>query len=193
MNEQADLFDARPDLPSGLRHQPDLIAPDEEAELVRHLERLTFRPFEFQGFTGRRRVASFGWRYVFDGSGLQEAEPLPDFALPLRERAAGFAGLPAPLLEQLLITEYQPGATIGWHRDRPVFGEVVGLSLLTAAPLRFRRRSGERWERRTLLVEPRSAYHLSGAARTEWEHSIAALDGLRYSLTFRTLAGARPG
>jgi alkylated DNA repair dioxygenase AlkB len=148
---------------------------------------LHFRPFEFQGFTGNRRVVSFGWRYAFDGSGLHTAEPMPEFLLPARDAAARFAGLDPTALEQVLLTEYAAGAAIGWHRDRPVFGEVVGLSLLSPARLRFRRKHGSKWERRDLLLQPGSAYHITGEARSAWEHSIPAVEAKRYSITFRTL------
>jgi len=181
-------------LPDGLAYAPELIGPDEERDLVERMRDLPFAPFEFQGFLGKRRTVSFGWQYRFDGSGLVEAEPIPDWLEPLRARAAVFAGVePAALVHALLI-EYDVGAGLGWHRDRPVFGDVVGVSLLSEAPLRFRRRSGDRWERYTLRAAPRSAYALRGAARTEWEHSLAPVAALRYSATFRTLRreGAAP-
>jgi alkylated DNA repair dioxygenase AlkB len=187
MTAQMDLFAAGPALPSGLSYAPDVLTREEEAELTRCLAGLPFSPFEFQGFTGNRRVISFGWRYAFDGSGLHRADPIPDWLLPTRQKAAAFAGLDAATFEHLLLTEYAPGAAIGWHRDRPVFGEVVGLSLLSPARLRFRRKRGAKWERADLIAEPRSAYHLTGEARTEWEHSIPAVEALRYSITFRTL------
>jgi alkylated DNA repair dioxygenase AlkB len=188
MSPQSDLFGQHPSSPLGLRYTPDLLTQAEEAALVETLAALPFRPFEFQGYIGHRRVVSFGWRYAFDGSGLHQAEPMPDFLLGVRAKAAAFAGLPPEALEQVLLTEYAPGAVIGWHRDRPVFGEVVGLSLLTAARLRFRRKRDGKWERFELAAAPRSAYHLTGEARSLWEHSIPALDALRYSITFRTLA-----
>ena len=174
-------------MPEGFRYRGGLVADAEERELACALAELPFQAFEFHGFLGKRRVVSYGWRYVFDGSGLEQAEPIPDFLLPLRARAAAFAGLDAAALEHVLLTEYEPGATIGWHRDRSVFGDVVGISLLTPARLRFRRKQGARWERAAIEVEPRSAYVLTGPARADWEHSIPAVESLRYSITFRTL------
>jgi alkylated DNA repair dioxygenase AlkB len=184
---QLDMFAPPPALPGGLLYAPDVITPDQEKSLAADLSRLPFRPFEFQGFTGNRRVVSFGWRYAFDGSGLHPAEPMPGFLLPIRDVAARFAGLDPAALEHALLTEYAPGAAIGWHRDRPVFDEVVGLSLLAPARLRFRRKRGAKWERADLMTQPRSAYHLTGEARAEWEHSIPAVEALRYSITFRSL------
>jgi alkylated DNA repair dioxygenase AlkB len=65
---------------------------------------------------------------------------------------------------------------------------VIGLSFCAPCRLRFRRRQGERWERRAIDVAPRSAYLLDGEARRVWEHSITPMEKLRYSVTFRTLA-----
>jgi len=173
--------------PEGLVYRPELVSAAEERALIERMSGLPFKPFEFQGFLGKRRTVSFGWSYRFDGSGLAPAEPLPDWLLPLRVRAAAFAGLVPDALEHALLIEYDGGAGLGWHRDRPVFGDVVGISLLAPAPLRFRRRQGAKWERFTLAVEPRSAYLLRGPARSEWEHSIPPMAALRYSVTFRTM------
>ena len=128
---------------------------------------------------------SFGWRYDFKGGGLQRTEDLPPFLLPVREQAAAFAGMPPARLQQVLLTEYKPGVQIGWHKDRSVFGEVVGISLLSPCTFRLRRKLGTKWERRSIVAEPRSTYLLSGPARTEWEHSIPGVAALRYSITFR--------
>ncbi len=174
-------------MPEGLRYAPDFINESEEAELVRQLEFLDFRPFEFHGFKGKRETVSFGWSYRFDGSGLAETAPIPEWLLPVRARAAAFAGLAADALEHVLLIRYGEGAGLGWHRDRPVFGAVIGISLLSPAPLRFRRKTGAKWERFTLPAAPRSIYALSGPARSEWEHSLTPVAALRYSITFRTL------
>jgi alkylated DNA repair dioxygenase AlkB len=173
--------------PEGLAYRPDLISAEEESALVERFRALPFAPFEFQGFLGKRRTVSFGMQYRFDGSGLADAEAMPEWLLPLRAKAAAFAGLAADDLVHALLIEYDVGAGLGWHRDRPVFGDVVGVSLLSEAPLRFRRKQGAKWERHVLRAAPRSAYLLRGAARTEWEHSLAPVGALRYSATFRTL------
>ncbi|HEV2747236.1 MAG TPA: alpha-ketoglutarate-dependent dioxygenase AlkB [Allosphingosinicella sp.] len=191
-DQQLSLLDAGPALlPEGLVYRPDFLTHEEERRTIARLELLAFAPFEFHGFLGKRRTVSFGWHYAFDGSGLREAEPMPDFLLPLRARAAALAGLDPGALAHALVIEYAPGAGIGWHRDRPVFGEVIGISLLAPARLRFRRKIGAKWERAALVAEPRSAYLLTGPARGEWEHSIPALDALRYSVTFRSLREPR--
>lgn len=128
----------------------------------------TFRDFEFHGYTGKRRVISFGWRYDFSARHLSEADDIPDFLLTLWSAAAAFAGMEPDELQHVLVTEYGPGAGIGWHRDKAVFGETVGVSLLSPCMLRLRRKAGEKkWERANLTAEPRSAYLLSGPARSE--------------------------
>ena len=195
MTAQLALFDDAPapaaaEMPEGFAYAPELVTADDEARLVAAFAALPLKPFEFHGFEGKRRVVSFGWRYVFDGSGLTRADDVPDFLLPLRERAAAFAGLPAEALPHAMITEYAAGAAIGWHRDRPDFGEVVGVSLVSPCTFRLRRREGERWLRRSLTLAPRSAYVLRGPVRSDWQHSIPAVAALRYSVTFRTLAEA---
>jgi alkylated DNA repair dioxygenase AlkB len=130
-------------------------------------------------------VVSFGWRYDFNGKGLQKADDMPGFLLPLRAKAAAWAGLGEGSLQHVLMTEYRPGAEIGWHKDKAVFAEVVGISLVSACRFRFRRKAGQKWERAVIELAPRSAYLLTGPARSEWEHSIPAGEGLRYSITFR--------
>jgi alkylated DNA repair dioxygenase AlkB len=186
-SKEPDLFAAPSGLPEGFRYRPDVLFPDEEEALVRELEALPFKPFDFQGFLASRRVVSFGFRYDYGRRAVVEAAPFPAFLMPLRRRVAQIFDRPEDAFQQVLINEYQPGAGIGWHRDKAQFDEVTAVSLLHPCTLRFRRRSGEGWERASLNVEPRSAYLLSGPARRVWEHSIPALDRLRYSITLRTL------
>ncbi len=165
----------------------DLISASEEAGLIRHIETLSLAPFIFHGFEGKRRVAPFGWRYDFARRTLDRAPAIPDFLLPLRAQAAMMAGRPAEAFQQALILEYRAGAGIGWHRDRPQFGEIVGISLGTPCRLRLRRRRPNGWDRFAVEAAPRSAYLLSKAARDAWEHSIPPVDALRYAVTFRTV------
>jgi alkylated DNA repair dioxygenase AlkB len=174
-------------LPDGFRYQNDLISSAEERQLIAKIEYLPFRAFEFHSFTGKRRVVSFGWRYDFNGGGLTRTEDIPEFLLGIRDKAARFANIQSDALQQVLVTEYAPGAAIGWHKDRSVFGDVVGVSLVSPCTFRLRRKVGTRWDRRNLTAEPRSVYLLRGPSRSEWEHSIPALNQLRYSLTFRNI------
>jgi alkylated DNA repair dioxygenase AlkB len=179
-----DLFDQAV-LPAGFKYEPDFLSRKEERELVGQFADLPFLPFEFQGYVGNRRVVSFGWKYDFNTRELRRADDIPGFLAAIRARAADFAGAAPAGLQQVLLTEYARGAGIGWHRDKAVFGEVVGISLLSACTFRFRRKKGAGWERASVFAAPRSAYLLQGPSRTEWEHSIPAVDMLRYSITFR--------
>ncbi|MER8595966.1 MULTISPECIES: alpha-ketoglutarate-dependent dioxygenase AlkB [unclassified Mesorhizobium] len=188
---QGDLFAAADDLPEGFRYQPELITPDEEAALASQLATLPFQPFDFYGHLANRRVVGFGQRYDYDRGEVVEAPPIPGFLLPLREKVAAFARLPAETFVQVLINEYRPGAGIGWHRDKPHFEAVAGVSLLAACSFRLRRKNGTRWDRKTVTVDPRSAYLMTGAARNEWEHSIPPVAEHRYSITLRTLRPQR--
>jgi alkylated DNA repair dioxygenase AlkB len=172
--------------PEGFRYDENLITAAEEARLVEQIGTLPFREFEFHGYLGKRRVVSYGWRYDFTGQRIEQTDAIPDFLLPLRDRAAAFADLQPSALVHALVTEYSAGAAIGWHKDRPAFGDVVGVSLLSPCLFRLRRKVGERFERASFRLAPRSAYLLHGTARTAWEHSIPGVEELRYSVTFRT-------
>ncbi len=183
---QPSLFETRE--PMGLAYRADVITPAEEAALLADLEALDLAPFQFQGWEGKRQVISFGWRYDFNEARFHPATPIPVFLLPLRAKAAAVASLAPAEFVHALITRYDPGAGIGWHRDRPVFETVVGVSLLAPATLRFRRRTPAGFDRASLRAEPRSAYVLDGEARHGFEHSIAAMAERRWSVTFRSLS-----
>jgi len=172
----------------GFKYLDEFIDREHEHSLVERVRELPFREFDFHGYKGKRRVVSFGWQYEYSGAGaLRKADAIPPFLHDLQELAASFAGLETNELQHVLVTEYGPGTGIGWHRDKPVFGRVAGVSLLAPCVLRFRKRitKGGKWERVNVFAEPRSAYLLSGAARSEWQHSILRVDSLRYSITFR--------
>jgi alkylated DNA repair dioxygenase AlkB len=184
---QLDLLDTPPAGPPGFVYRADLISVEMEAALITEIEKLDLREFEFHGYLGKRRVVSFGLHYDFAERAAHRSEPIPDFLLPLRDKAAAFANLPPSALEHALVIEYAPGAAIGWHRDRPIFGDVIGVSLASACRFRFRRKNGASWQRQTVRLEPRSAYLLRGPVRDEWEHGIPPAEELRYSITFRTM------
>lgn len=191
--DQTSLFDLPPEAPEGFVCQAGFVSEQEGTALLDQLSALPFEPFRFRGYEGRRRVASFGWKYDFTGPGLVEADPMPDWLLPLRARAEAFAGLAEGAFVHVLINEYRPGAPIGWHRDRPAFDRIVGISLGAATVMRFRRRDGARFERLNLPLAPNSAYLLDGPARNHWEHSLPEARALRYSITFRNLRTAIQG
>ena len=182
------LFDDLTTLPEGFIYRPDFLDVAEERDLLEVIRSLEFREVRMHGVVARRRVIQYGWRYQFDGARLSEGPALPAFLDPLRDRAAAMARVAPDALSEALLTEYPPGAPIGWHRDAPGFGIVVGVSLLSACRFRFRRGPERGSDRLAITLEPRSAYLLAGPARSEWQHSIPEVGTLRYSITFRTLA-----
>ena len=180
------LFDTP--LVAGLETRDGFISEIEEAALLARLEALDLMPFRFHGWEGKRRTQSFGWRYDFDDASFRPADPLPCWLLPLRDRAAALARIAPEAFVHVLLARYDPGAGIGWHRDRDVFEQVVGISLASPATLRLRQRTASNFRRAHVHLEPRSAYLLAGEVRHRWEHSIAPGDQLRFSITFRTLS-----
>jgi alkylated DNA repair dioxygenase AlkB len=178
-------------LPEGFTYVAEFLSPDDEQRIVADLERLAYREVRMHGVVARRTVLHFGWDYDYEGWRIERAEEPPRWLAELRDRAADVARVEAAKLEQFLIARYPPGATIGWHRDAPMFGSpVVGVSLLSPCRLRFRRKSGDGWETAAQLLEPRSLYVIDGAARTQWQHHIPAAKGLRYSITMRTVVSS---
>jgi alkylated DNA repair dioxygenase AlkB len=182
-----------PDLPAGFAYREDFLTPAEESELVSHIESIEFATFEMRGVVAKRRVAFFGQSYN-EGP----ARPVPEFLFPLRQRCAAWAGVEPEAFAMALINEYRPGAPIGWHRDAPQYGIIAGVSLLSACRMKLRpyispsalAKSPSRAPRKTtheLTLGPRSGYLITGKARSDFEHSIPAVETLRYSITFRTL------
>ncbi|HZI04890.1 MAG TPA: alpha-ketoglutarate-dependent dioxygenase AlkB [Archangium sp.] len=174
--------------PEGLRFLPGFLSEEEERVLVDELSRLSFREIHMHGVVARRTVVHYGWDYGYESWRLTPAPPLPRFLEPVRARCAEAAGLQPDALEELLVSRYPPGAGIGWHRDAPMFGpSVIGVSLLGASRMRFRREGGGAYETFVLELPPRSAYIMAGAARFTWQHTISPVKTLRYSLSFRTV------
>jgi alkylated DNA repair dioxygenase AlkB len=179
--------------PSGLSYRDDLITVVEEAGLLERFGRLEVTPLVMHGVPSRRLTRHFGVGYDFDRRGTVEVEPVPDYLLDLRSRAAEFSGVDPASFVEALVSFYPPGATIGWHKDVLAFGAVVvGVSLGSACVMRFQRiaAGGERRVFEQPLA-PRSAYILSGAARWAWQHSIPPVVEDRWSVTFRQLAEPR--
>lgn len=166
--------------------------------MLARVARLAYGELRMRGVTARRRVAHFGWDYDYTSRRARAgpgASALPEFLLPLRERCAQLAGEPPDRLEEALATFYPPGASIGWHRDAPQFGTVVGVSFGSACRLRLRREGtepeGAEPRYAELVLAPGSAYVLAGAARFTWAHHIPALRTPRWSITFRTVLRSR--
>lgn len=188
----ADLFG--PALPPGMRYEEEFLSREEEAALLAHVGQLPLAPMKYQQYEARRRVVSYGGRYDYSAQRLQQAEPLPDWLQPLCARTAAWLGAVPDAFTQALVAEYAPGTPLGWHRDVPDFEDVVGVSLLDEAVLRFRPYPhvvGSKAPVIKLAVQPRSIYLLRGAARWEWQHSVAPTKTLRYSITLRTPSGRR--
>lgn len=187
-----------PDTPPGFHYRDDFISVAEEAGLLEHIARIEFANFEMRGVVAKRRVAFFGATYDAGEYGRpQAAPPIPGFLRPLIERAAAWANVAPDSFAMALVNEYRPGAPIGWHRDAPQYDIVAGISLISACRMRFRpylspgaTPSGRRIATHEILLAPRSAYLMTGEARSAYEHSIPPVADLRYSITFRTL---RPG
>jgi alkylated DNA repair dioxygenase AlkB len=182
----ADLF-GEPELPDGFHYRPNVLSPAEENAFVRQFEKLPLKPFEFHGYRGNRRIYSFGHRYIFAGQEPRADPSIPDYLRLLTGIANQISRMPAEAFEQRMVTEYAPGAGIGWHRDRPTFDTIVVSRALHVA---VAPQAGADWERRFARIEPRSVYLLVGPVRNSWQHSIAPMDVLRYSVTLRSL---RPG
>lgn len=187
MPKQLALFENQPSEPEGLHYAADFVSPATEQKLVLRIQALPLQPFQFGPFEGKRRVASFGFRYDYALRQLQAADPIPSWLAEIIGEVETFGG-PATRIQQVLCTEYDIGVGIGWHRDKPHFDKVFGLSLGSACKFRFRRPSGKTWERFTLDSDPRSLYMMSDASRQVWEHSIPPVEATRYSITFRTMA-----
>lgn len=182
-----------PDVPAGFTYRPEFVTAEEEAALVDALRTLPFHEIRMRGQVARRRTIHFGWLYGYESWRIEPGPPIPEFLLPLRVRGAGLTGDDAERFAEALITEYGPGAGIGWHRDAPMFGTVVGVSLLSPCRFRFQRGKGTERQTRAIVLEPRSAYVLDGEVRWQWQHAIPPMKESRYSVTFRTLRESSPG
>jgi alkylated DNA repair dioxygenase AlkB len=193
---QRALFD---ELPDGFHYRAEFVAVEEEAALLAELGRIPLASVEMRGGVARRRTAHFGWTYGYEARTSEPGAPIPPFLRELRARAAEWLGVDAQALAEALVTQYPPGAPIGWHRDAPMFGEVAGISLGSACRMQFRRYVAPRdrgtpgrGPRRTtheLVLAPRSAYLITGVSRREFEHHIPPVAHARYSITFRTMVG----
>jgi alkylated DNA repair protein (DNA oxidative demethylase) len=171
--------------PDGFEYEDGFLSEDEERVLLEAMAGVEFKTFEMRGQVAKRRVAHFGFDYGYDSWKVTPSTPFPAFLLPLRDRVAQYLDVAPEEVAEALVTEYTPGAGIGWHRDAPVFGVVAGVSLLADCDFRFRR--GEASNTVPLRVARRSVYKLTGEARWGWQHSIPPMKELRYSITFRTL------
>jgi len=196
-NGDPSLFESSARVPDGFIYQQNFISEAEEQELIRKIQKLHLTPFQYYQFTGKRRTVSFGWQYEFGKSDITTAPDIPAFLLPVRTRAGTLFNIDPNSLVQTNIIEYSTGAPIGWHRDIPHFGLVVGISLGAACRMRFRKYSrgrskSTRDEILSIELQPRSVYLMSGASRESWQHSIPPVKELRYAIMMRTVRESRP-
>lgn len=205
---QAGLFDELPipqdRLPDGLRMQEGFLSREEEAQLLTIVASLPLEAARYKQYTARRQVVSYGGSFDYDTNRLEPSAPLIAALHPLRDRVAAWAGVSPESLVHTLVAAYTPGTPLGWHRDVPEFEQVFGVSLGGPAILRFRpyphesqtaqplREARGAQDILRLQVEPRSIYAITGVARWDWQHSVAPVDQMRWSITFRT-ARSRQG
>jgi alkylated DNA repair dioxygenase AlkB len=193
VNRDSSLFEISAKVPAGFIYHQNFISEAEEHEFIREIQQLHLTPFKYYQFTGKRRTASFGWQYEFGSSEITTAPAMPAFLLPVRTRAGNLFNIDPNSLIQTSIIEYSTGSPIGWHRDIPHFGAVVGTSLGAACRLRFRKynrarsKTLNRDEILSIELQPRSIYLMSGASREIWQHSIPPVKELRYAIMMRTL------
>ena len=186
----ATLFPLEPAFPPGFSYEEGFLSTAEEEQLVTHIASLTLHTFVFQGYEAKRKVASFGYDWNFDTRTLTKGEPIPAVFAPLLEKVAAHLRLDKERIAELLVTAYEPGTVINWHRDAPPFDTVIGISLLSGCTFKLRPHDKEKQGRKATLSFPvarRSLYVISGESRSEWQHSIAPVKDLRYSVTLRTL------
>jgi alkylated DNA repair dioxygenase AlkB len=187
------LFDVSAQVPDGFFYHQNFLPEAEEQELIREIQKIQLAPFQYYQFTGKRRTASFGWQYEFGANEITAAPEMPPFLLPVRTRAGNLFDIDPNTLIQTSIIEYSIGSPIGWHRDIPHFGVVIGVSLGAACPMKFRKYSRGRSKKLnrdevlSIELQPRSIYLMSGASRELWQHSIPPVKELRYAIMMRTL------
>jgi alkylated DNA repair dioxygenase AlkB len=186
---QSDLFSPQGTLPDGLQYRAEFLSAEQERQLLQKIPTLDFKEARYKEYAAKRRVVNYGAGYDFDTNEVTAAPAIPDFLLPLRDALAAWIGIDVDAFVQALISEYRPGTPLGWHRDVPDYELIAGVSLESAARMRFRPyppRADKREGAFALQLEPRSAYVLARAARWQWQHSVSPTTALRYSITFRT-------
>lgn len=184
------LFPVLPITPAGFQYFPDFISSEEEMKLVSDIQNFDLHPFQFHGYEAKRKVASFGYDYSFENKSLSRGTDIPKQFSPIMRRVEDFLGLPHNSFAELLLTQYPVGAVINWHRDAFPFEIIAGLSLNSDCTFRLRPHDRSKQQRTAILSIPlkrKSLYVMQGTSRTQWEHSIPAVQTIRYSITLRTL------
>jgi alkylated DNA repair dioxygenase AlkB len=184
------LFEIGPVLPQGFNYYPNFITTDEEAQLVKVIERFDLQTMKFHEYEAKRKVISFGQGWSFTEQKLKQGNPIPNEFDFLVDKIVLQLSISKKSIAQFLITEYPVGSVINWHRDAPPFDIIAGVSLVSDCNFKLRPQEKEKQTRSatiSLPVQKRSLYTMHGPAKSEWQHSTAPVNKIRYSLTFRTL------
>lgn len=184
------LFPIESVFPEGFSYHPNFITEQEEQDLLKAISQTELHSFLFQGYEAKRKVASFGYDWSFEKRILLKGKEIPSVFGSLITKVAAHLSISTNAFAELLVTEYPPESVINWHRDAPPFDIIAGISLLSDCMFKLRPHHKARQKRNatiSLTVQQRSLYLVQGIARTEWEHSIAPVKQLRYSITLRTL------
>lgn len=80
MSEQFSLFNKVRPKPEGLRYAAEFVTPAIEQELILGIQTLPLQPFHFGEFEGKRRLASFGFRYDYDPAPIEARRTDPRLA-----------------------------------------------------------------------------------------------------------------
>jgi alkylated DNA repair dioxygenase AlkB len=184
------LFPVEPQFPEGFQYIRHFITEAEESHLLQAISRTPLHTFVFQGYEAKRKVASFGHDWSFEHQRLTKGRDIPEAFQPLIDKVANHLSLQPEALAELLLTEYPVGAVINWHRDAPPFDLIAGVSLGAGCTFRLRPHDKAKQGKTSIIsmpVQARSLYVMQGAARSDWQHSIAPVKEVRYSITLRTL------
>ena len=184
------LFPIETFLPDGFSYSENFITLEEEDELIREIAEIELHGLLFQGFEAKRKVASFGYDWSFEKRALSKGKDIPPVFDSLLNKVAAKLYKAKDDFAELLVTEYPVGSVINWHRDAPPFDIIAGISLQSDCIFRLRPHEKIKQNRKSIIslpVKRRSLYIMEGIARTEWQHSIAPVKEVRYSITLRTL------
>ena len=87
MNRQLSLFSTETMGLAGLRYYPEIITQSMEFDVIERIRGLSLVPFRFGAYEGKRRVASFGFKYDYAERRLQEAGEVPEWLAPVIENS----------------------------------------------------------------------------------------------------------
>jgi alkylated DNA repair dioxygenase AlkB len=184
------LFDIPPELPSGFHFYPEFISREEELNLVSLIKTFPLKNMIFQGYEAKRKTMNFGHDWHFQNRTLSKGLDIPEAFIPIIEKVGARLNITTSSFAEVLLTQYDPGTVINWHRDAPPFEKIAGVSLLSDCVFKLRpytKTIRKRSDTISFHLPRRSLYMMEGEVRTNWEHSIAPLKNLRYSITLRTL------